>query len=116
MLTAELEQLSAALGLPMAAVYLVILLSGLLIAIYALHEMATALRKARNVIPDPARGAGGPAGCRCAYRLCHRGGHPGHHVARFDPGPALTTMAQRMAGESTVLRCWLSPSSSSPAT
>ena len=45
MLTAELEQLSAALGLPMAAVYLVIPLSGLLIAIYALHEMATALRE-----------------------------------------------------------------------
>lgn len=45
LLTAQLEQLSAALGLPMAAVYLVIPLSGGLVAIYALLDVAAALRE-----------------------------------------------------------------------
>ena len=38
-LTGELEQMSAALQLPMAAVYSVIPLSGLLIAVYAVEEL-----------------------------------------------------------------------------
>lgn len=45
LLTAQLNQLSAALGLPMAAVYLVIPLSGVLIAVYAVRDMATALQE-----------------------------------------------------------------------
>ncbi len=36
LLTLELEQVSAALGLPMGLVYLVLPLSGVLIAVYAL--------------------------------------------------------------------------------
>ena len=40
LLTAELEQVSAALGLPMSAIYLVIPISGMLIAVYALVEIA----------------------------------------------------------------------------
>ena len=39
LLTLELEELSAALGMPMALVYLALPLSGLLIALYALSEM-----------------------------------------------------------------------------
>jgi TRAP-type C4-dicarboxylate transport system permease small subunit len=44
LLTGELEQVSAALGLPVAAVYLVIPISGLIIASYALQEIANTLR------------------------------------------------------------------------
>lgn len=42
LVTAELQQFSAALGLPMASVYSVIPISGLIIAIYAVQEMIDA--------------------------------------------------------------------------
>jgi len=47
-LTWELKQESAAMGVPMAMVYTVIPLSGLLIALYAIADIADALRGARR--------------------------------------------------------------------